>query len=182
MINRQVAGLQLFALGLLALAAGALFGIVGVFQSAKGIVLACDACLLGGMVTVAGGVRVFRGFPTLPRQLVGGAAAVTWSRSGIASSLATIRTCAPACLLPSLLSSLWTRPFPCSAGCRYATVLSTGPPVLLSRLRRSIWRRARRCHSQELMPSNRPLFLSISPPPFAPTSPICPAWLACCGL
>ena len=79
MINRQVAGLQLFALGLLALAAGALFGIVGVFQSAKGIVLACDACLLGGMVTVAGGVRVFRGFPTLPRQLVGGAAALTWS-------------------------------------------------------------------------------------------------------
>src|ERR1035438_2700202 len=69
-INREVAGMRLFALGLLALMSGALLGLARIFVSGDAIVIACNVFMFGGMVTVAQGVRAFRGFQLLRQGLL----------------------------------------------------------------------------------------------------------------
>ncbi|HWF09136.1 MAG TPA: GGDEF domain-containing protein [Bryobacteraceae bacterium] len=69
-INAAVAGMRLFALGLLSLAAGGLLGLARVTVSGSAIIIACNLFMFGGMICVAQGIRKFRGFPELPRPAV----------------------------------------------------------------------------------------------------------------
>jgi diguanylate cyclase (GGDEF)-like protein len=69
-INRQVPGMRLFALGLVSVAVGSLVGLARLFISGHIILAACNIFMVGGMVTVAQGVRTFRGLPKWPRPAV----------------------------------------------------------------------------------------------------------------
>jgi diguanylate cyclase (GGDEF)-like protein len=73
-INRQVPGIRLFVLGLLALAVGSLVGLARLFISGNVVLAACNVLMLGGVIAVAQGVRTFRGFPKLSRPVVAGLA------------------------------------------------------------------------------------------------------------
>lgn len=59
-INRRSRGMRLFAMGLAAIAVGALLGIARVVIPGLFVLFACNAFMFGGMVMVANGVRVFR--------------------------------------------------------------------------------------------------------------------------
>lgn len=67
-VVRQVPGMRSFAFGLLTLCVGALLGISRVFIHGLWILIACQAFMLGGMMVVAQGVRLFEGAPALPRR------------------------------------------------------------------------------------------------------------------
>jgi diguanylate cyclase (GGDEF)-like protein len=69
-INARVAGMRLFALGLLSLAAGGLLGLARAVVSGSAIIVACNLFMFSGMICVAQGIRKFRGFPELPRHAV----------------------------------------------------------------------------------------------------------------
>jgi diguanylate cyclase (GGDEF)-like protein len=75
-INRRVAGMALFALGLLATSSGALMGIARIIIPGNAILIACNVFMLGGMIAVVQGIRVFRGFPPLRRAAIAAFAAV----------------------------------------------------------------------------------------------------------
>jgi diguanylate cyclase (GGDEF)-like protein len=70
-INRQVAGMRLFALGLLSIWVGGLFGIARVAIAGNSVLVICNLFMFGGMITVAQGIRAFRGFPPLSSRAVG---------------------------------------------------------------------------------------------------------------
>lgn len=68
--NRQVAGMGLFSLGLMSLMTGGLIGLARLVIPGEAIVLASNVFMLGGMIAVAQGIRVFRGFRVLPAGAV----------------------------------------------------------------------------------------------------------------
>jgi diguanylate cyclase (GGDEF)-like protein len=69
-INSRVAGMRLFALGMLSLSCGGMLGMARVVVSGSAILIACNLFMFGGMVAVAQGIRAFRGFPSLSRVAV----------------------------------------------------------------------------------------------------------------
>jgi diguanylate cyclase (GGDEF)-like protein len=69
-INRRVAGMRLFALGLFSIASGAIFGISRVVVPGNAVLIACNALMFAGMLAVAQSVRVFRRFRPLPNPAV----------------------------------------------------------------------------------------------------------------
>lgn len=62
-INSTVAGMRLFALGLLALCAGSALALTATVSPARAMVVAATVFRIGGMISVLQGVRKFRGFP-----------------------------------------------------------------------------------------------------------------------
>jgi diguanylate cyclase (GGDEF)-like protein len=66
-INGRVPGMRPFAFGLVAIALGSVLGISRLLVGGKGIIIACNVLMLGGMVVVISGIREFRGFPPLQR-------------------------------------------------------------------------------------------------------------------
>jgi diguanylate cyclase (GGDEF)-like protein len=64
-INSSVAGMRLFALGLLSLCAGSALALTATVSPARAIVIAGTVFRIGGMISVLQGVRKFRGFPVL---------------------------------------------------------------------------------------------------------------------
>jgi diguanylate cyclase (GGDEF)-like protein len=66
-INSTVAGMRLFALGLLALCAGSALALTATVAPARATVIAGMVFRIGGMTSVLQGVRQFRGFPVLRR-------------------------------------------------------------------------------------------------------------------
>jgi diguanylate cyclase (GGDEF)-like protein len=69
-INARVAGMRLFALGMMSLSVGGLFGLSRVLIPGNAVIIACNLLMFGGMVCVAQGIRRFRGFDPLPRSAV----------------------------------------------------------------------------------------------------------------
>jgi diguanylate cyclase (GGDEF)-like protein len=68
-INGRVAGMRLFALGLLTLAFGGVLGICRVFLPGNSmILLACNLFMVGGVTAMSDSIRAFRGFPRYPRK------------------------------------------------------------------------------------------------------------------
>ena len=75
-INRSVAGMRLFALGLLSMGAGSVIGLAAALVP-DDAVLVGDAIMIvgivfriGGLVAVVQGIRAFRGFPPLSRTIL----------------------------------------------------------------------------------------------------------------
>src|SRR6185312_7853118 len=64
-INARVAGMRLFALGMLSLSAGGLLGLARILITGSAIIVACNIFMFGGMICVAQGIRKFRGFSSL---------------------------------------------------------------------------------------------------------------------
>jgi hypothetical protein len=64
-VNTQVAGLRMFAFGLMMLATGSAAGISRLLIAGNFIVLACNILIMSGMVTLAQAIRRFRGLPPL---------------------------------------------------------------------------------------------------------------------
>ena len=64
-INSTVAGMRLFALGLLSLCAGSALALTATVSPASAMVIAATVFRIGGMISVLQGVRKFRGFPVL---------------------------------------------------------------------------------------------------------------------
>ena len=62
-INSSVAGMRLFALGLLSLCAGSALALTATVSPARAMVIAGTVFRIGGMISVLQGVRKFRGFP-----------------------------------------------------------------------------------------------------------------------
>lgn len=69
-INQRVAGMRLFALGLLALSSGAVTGISRVLIPGNLILISCNILMFGGMIGVTQSIREFRAFPPLPKLAV----------------------------------------------------------------------------------------------------------------
>ena len=69
-VNRQVAGLGLFAFGLMSLTTGALIGLARVVIPGDAMVIGCNVFMLAGMIAVSQGIRVFRGFRVIPAGVV----------------------------------------------------------------------------------------------------------------
>jgi diguanylate cyclase (GGDEF)-like protein len=64
--NLRSAGMRLFALGIVTLAVGALLGIARVIFAGPAIIVASNVFMLGGIIVIATGVRVFRDFKPWP--------------------------------------------------------------------------------------------------------------------
>ena len=64
-INSSVAGMRLFALGLLSLCAGSALALAATVSPVRAIVIAGTVFRIGGMISVLQGVRKFRSFPLL---------------------------------------------------------------------------------------------------------------------
>lgn len=69
-INSRVAGMRLFAIGMMSLSGGGLLGLARVLVPGNVIIVACNIFMFGGMICVAQGIRRFRGFPSLSRFAV----------------------------------------------------------------------------------------------------------------
>ncbi len=69
-VNRQVAGMGLFAMGLLSLTAGGMIGITRVIIPGDAVVIAGNVFMLAGMIAVAQGIREFRGIQVLSAGMV----------------------------------------------------------------------------------------------------------------
>jgi diguanylate cyclase (GGDEF)-like protein len=73
--SERVAGMRLFTIGLLSLSFGALTGIARIVVHGNAIVALSNVFMLGGMITVAQSIRIFRGVSPLPRAAVIGISA-----------------------------------------------------------------------------------------------------------
>jgi diguanylate cyclase (GGDEF)-like protein len=71
--------MRLFALGLLTIWAGSVIGLARVVIPGNAILLACNVFMVGGMIVVVQGIRVFRGFSPWPPAAIGLLAAVVGS-------------------------------------------------------------------------------------------------------
>jgi len=69
-INRRVAGMRLFALGLFSISAGAIAGISRLVIPGNAVLIVCNLLMFAGMLAVAQSVRAFRGFRPLPNFAV----------------------------------------------------------------------------------------------------------------
>src|SRR5437879_392816 len=69
-INQRMAGMRPFALGLLSIAFGSLLGLGRLVIPGKLILIACNVFMVGGIIAVAQGIRIFRSFTPLPRALL----------------------------------------------------------------------------------------------------------------
>lgn len=74
--NERIAGMRLFTLGLLSLSFGGLVGVARILVHGNPIIVLSNVFMLGGMITVVQGIRIFRGIPPLPRTAVIGIAAI----------------------------------------------------------------------------------------------------------
>jgi diguanylate cyclase (GGDEF)-like protein len=79
-INSSVAGMRLFALGLLSLCAGSALALMATVSPVRAIVIAATVFRIWGMISVLQGVRKFRGFPVFRGSSV---AAVTAAFLGV---------------------------------------------------------------------------------------------------
>lgn len=75
-VNRPVAGMRLFALGLLSICAGSVMGISRLVIPGDAIVIAGNILMVGGMLSLVRGIREFRGFPSPPPKVVATSAAL----------------------------------------------------------------------------------------------------------
>jgi len=66
-INQCMAGMRPFALGLLSIAFGSLLGLGRLLIHGNLILIVCNVFMVGGIIAVAQGIRIFRSFATLPR-------------------------------------------------------------------------------------------------------------------
>ena len=64
-INSSVAGMRLFAFGLLSLCAGSALALTATLSPTRAIVIAATVFRIGGMIAVLQGVRKFRGFAVI---------------------------------------------------------------------------------------------------------------------
>ena len=75
-INRPVAGMRLFAQGLLSICFGSVLGLSRLVVPGNAILIAGNVFMVGGMITTIQGIRGFRGFPPLPGMVLAGLVAV----------------------------------------------------------------------------------------------------------
>ena len=69
-INKRIAGMRAFTLGLLSISLGAVVGLARIVISGNVALVACNVFMLGGMVSIVQGIRLFRGLAPLTRTTV----------------------------------------------------------------------------------------------------------------
>src|SRR6185312_8917170 len=70
-INRPVAGMRLFALGLLSICVGSVVGMSRLVVAGTPIMILGNILTVGGMISLTRGIREFRGAPALSPLLLG---------------------------------------------------------------------------------------------------------------
>ncbi len=69
-VNKPVAGMRLFALGLLSICAGSVVGMARLVISGNAVMIVGNVLVVGGMLSLVRGLREFRGFPKLSTPVV----------------------------------------------------------------------------------------------------------------